>query len=347
MDNTGSKVFLGAPIFGNDPRLGYLAPQGQERLFWGIRKETNDPKKILYQLSMEYGAILSALMKMGIKFQVIMVYQWMMLPGMADFFEKVQIKISKFPELDSRVLAFPRDLAVTLPNGTVLVNSDLPLSKKMKKYKSVIHSPLGEGGRIHIRGNKAIIPERLYPEKGFIIDGIASDIKPLQKSHLQIVVLPNALFSIDAGDFRAVGVKPDDHQDRVSGLLEGKDGKLHLVVNPEIHSEGQSLARRVAIGSKDTLKIYGDLCQSAGIELHVPDKITVPYSTGFWQAKNGKVLVTSGDDEIAGIVEKIIEKENVFYTHIPICYLPVWSKAGIRCLIGEFPGWVRDLWWNC
>lgn len=346
--DTATEIFIGAPIFSNDPRAPFRAPIGQREICLAVRQETQDPKEILVKLSIEYISVLLTLKKMGISFRIIYAHSKLILPKVSDFLKKENFDFLEFPNLDVRTVTFPRDLATQLPDGTLLINSDLPRPRQVykKKKSRVIRSPYGEGGRVFIRRGIALVSERIYLEGKTDLRGDCPPVEPIEKTGLKLGFLPNATnFEIYSHQDRTIcAFEPVDHLDRIGGLLEDRNGGLHLIVDPQMHSGLRNLSEWPHLGPKETLTKYRTVCDELGIKLHVPEKLSVPASICFVQFKNNKVLMTSGDDEIETIVAEIVGRDNLFLTPVPIRYYPAWPKAGIRCLIGEFPSFVHQLW---
>ncbi|MBI3273779.1 MAG: hypothetical protein HYZ69_01410 [Candidatus Colwellbacteria bacterium] len=332
IDNT--EVFVGAPIFGNAPWLSFIAPIGQRKLYEQVRGETQEPKEITLRLGEEYGAILISLRAMGVRFKIAFAYPEMMLPQIRGFLEAEGFEFISFPKLGTQLIAFPRDLAIRLPNNIILMNSDLSGYRLRRRLdKKVLFSPYGEGGRLLARKNMALVAEKIYPD-GRVDKAVPAQPEPLLEAGLKVGLIPNPVtFGRERG---LSGLVPGDHLDSTCGLLEDADGKLHLIVDPEIYS-GWRGPYSTPEGPGITLTRYLHVCEELGIKLHIPKRLSVPASVSFVQFKSKQVLMTGGDEEVSGIVASIVGEENVFMTPIPVRYYPAWSKAGIRCLIGEFP----------
>ncbi len=332
-------VVFGAPIFGNDPRLCFAAPLGQQHLHQAVRAETADFREIGHRLAQEYGAILAALADMELPtLRVAWAQEELMQPGVRTGLDAVPQIFVRLPETDPRCVTSPRDLAVTLPDGTVLLDADLadiPLPTGQGAPR-VLRSPLGQGGRLLSRGRIALVPEWVMPEPTFQIH--LPDIEPLTQAGLTAGILPNTVnFEID-GHLR--GFVPDDHLDRIAGRLEDPNGQLHLVVPPGFAAGPTNPDFAPRWTGSQALNRYRDVCQGLGIRVHVPTPLTVPGATGFWQAPDSRVLLTGGDDAVAEVVAGIVGSDHVVRTAIPIRYYPVWSKATIHCLIGELPAFL-------
>ena len=350
------EIFFGTPIFSNNPRSIFRAPLGQKELYLQVREKTQDFREITKKLAEEYGIILLALACMGIKAKIIVAHEKMIEPNIKHALEKFSKELGhtlvKFPNIDLAVLTYPRDLATALPNGTVLINPDIHLTNrsiKEAKKANVIPSPYGEGGRILIKKSVALVNERLFMGKSLEEFEQEPPIELLKKAGLAVGLLPVVAAVISSGVSYGQTVwtyEPEDHIDRISGLLVGKDQKLHLVTATKIYGgfkTPKELVTGPAFSSEATLSRYQQVCDILGIKLHAVSKISVPCSTGFIQFADGRVLLTSGDDEVAEVVRDIIGREKVFLTETPIEFYPAQAKASIRCLIGEFPAFLPEL----
>lgn len=79
------------------------------------------------------------------------------------------------------------------------------------------------------------------------------------------------------------------------------------------------------------------ICQQLGIKLCYPEKMEVPYALNLFQSKNGRILMTGGDDSTYHTITEIVGEEMVTKTEVPIRLYPIFNNAGIGCLINEFP----------
>jgi len=344
------EVLVGAPIFGNDPRLRFVAPYGHVDLYQKVRNETQNPQEILLNLSTEYGAILQALVVLGINFRIAFAHSRLIIPGLKGILEKMGLgdRIIQVPDFDTQLVTFPRDVATRLSRDTLLINPDfdhpaLARRDKLGRKKRLLTSPYGEGGRVLSRRRTVLLTEKYFPQNPIqmtaaIIQGARAKTEIFERAGMTVGLLPNIVQAERLND-GTKGFEPEDHLDRTSGLLEDKKGGLHLITAPGIHSGWSHPLNPPRIGPERTLARYREVCQNLGIELHVPNQLTIPGSVGFIQFRNGKVLMTTGDDEVAGIVSEIVGRDQLFLTSIPIRYYPVWSNATIRCLIGELPSW--------
>ena len=341
-NSTATQVVVGTPNFGNHPNMSIRIAIGQLEQVQATRQETQDWREVAKKLMMEYCSILAALAQMKTKFLVADGFRQHLNSEMPELMTKLSAELKfqrvRLPEVSLDLTVFPRDFATQLPNGNLLVEFD---PKKIKlagnKRKQIKQSPFGVGGRVLPRCQIVLIAEQIYSET---CQPIHSDISPFQNAGLQVGQLPNAVNTEICAGIQ-VNV-PDDHLDRTSGLLEDTTGNLHLIVDPAIYSGWQNPFSPPLYGPEQTIEKYQKVCDELGIRLHVPetDRLAVAASVCFWQAENRKVLMTSGDEAVADIVTDIVGSNNLFLTSMPIRYFPSWSKAGIRCLIGELPNWL-------
>lgn len=344
-------IVVGAPIFGNDPaRLTFCAALGHQEIYERIRSETQEPKEIAKNLFMEYSAILFALQDMGISFSIAFAHQELMYAGLRERLEEEGFEFVPFPTVSAESIAFPRDFAVQLPGNLSLIDSDLSeliFPENVNGYR-VIKSPYGQGGRIHIRKQVALVHQKIFFEYGGSIAGDAPQLKPLHEAGVAVGLLPNPIRW--AYREKKWAYVPDDHIDRISGLLEDRKGNMHLIVDPHVHSGYLGPFSKPKVGPHKTIEQYKRVCATIGVKLHVPRKLSVPLSFGFMQFDTGQVLMTSGDEEVLRIVADIVGEENVFVTIVPIMHYPAWNHAGIHCLIGEIPHWIltfyKEKLWN-
>ena len=355
-DAARTQVVLGTPIFSNDPNSIFQMPLGQKDLAEPMRLQTRDPQELYRLLALEYVAIMTGLVRMRIGFQVALSHRHLIIRGLLENITTSRVPTVDFPEDDLQASAYPRDFVTWIPGRLLLVP---PYLKPQVKGVSVVKSPYAVGGRILQRQDVALVSEQFDPlediheddHMGFSLacqqvrtSGVypftAAPIQPLKQAGLRVGLLPNAIVCGQLPDGSTV-YAPDDHPDRVCGLLEDRRGKLHLIVDPLVHSGFDDVYAPPRFLPQETLRRYQEVCEGLGITLHVPVRLTIPASICFWQAPGSlKVLVTGGEIEVAGLVASIVGDENAFTTETPIAHLPAWCKAGIRCMIGEIPTWL-------
>lgn len=341
-------IVLGAPIFGNDPRLSLRAPLAEWKLYWDIWAETADPKRLTQELAMEYCAIALTLKHMGVPFRIALGRTDLVIPDFLQALREDGFKFLELPaHLDPHALLFPRDIAVCLGPIT-LINSDLdkPLLGERWATGQLILSPLGEGGRIHIRRDVALVPNIIGLKSGWNLVDPMSFTGPLVKRGFRVGLLPHNVFrELDPANDLS-GYVPEIHVDRTSAFIEDQQGKLHLIVAPGVQSGFTGITTPPQLTAEQTLECYKRVCDQLGINLHVPSKIAVPGSLNLVQFRDKRVLMTNGDEEVYGLVCGLVGDKNVFRTPIPIRRYPVQSTGGVRCLIGELPLWISAGAWK-
>jgi hypothetical protein len=165
---------------------------------------------------------------------------------------------------------------------------------------------------------------------------------PFTTHQIQVGILPPPLGCAVRKTKALYEYKPffSDHLDRVGCLLEGRDGMLHLVVDPQMCSiewfGGTTLPWKIR-GPEETFEELKVICNKLHITLCSPSKLVVPYTLNLEQFSDGRVLMTSGDNEVKELIGGIVGEENIFETPLPIRFLPVYQNAGIRCLINKAP----------
>jgi hypothetical protein len=205
----------------------------------------------------------------------------------------------------------------------------------------------GQGGRVHVRKVVALVCEQVVDNVNRAAPGViatrACDLTPLREAGLRIGMLPLQVTREEAvNGKRGYGIH--DHPDRTCGLLEDRQGNLHLVVDPILWSGYRGIRQAPKNDPLQTLKRYRAVCGQLGITMHVPSKkLTVPMAVGFVQFADGRVLMSSGDSEVYRIVASIVGSENVILTRIPIVRYPVLCRAGIHCLVTELPSVLSNL----
>lgn len=325
---------VGEPLFRpEEPRQEFIAPFGQAELCQKVLSGTRNPQIILAHLREEYLAIAGSLKVMGIDFRIVYSH-----PEEIDkkvlmlCIERLQCRLTGFDSKYRRsAVIYPRDFATVLP-GLILVNSKavrLEVSHKDDYY--LIRSPYGEGGRVLTSERTMLICERLAMEDGRLLE--PQGLEEIKRKGTRIGLLPLPACTTVSIDGISSKFSFNDHLDRVACLLHGKDGSLHLIVDPQIHS----VSWKGLCSPKETLERIRGVCEPLGIMVHWPKKLEVPYSLNLVQFPDGRVLMTSGDEAVAEVVIEIVGKEKAFGTQIPIRFLPVWAYAGIRCFTNGLP----------
>ncbi len=332
---------VGEPLFGKKFRESYYAPVGQADLAFRILHEIQSECEALQKLREEYVAIVYALTEMGINFRIIYAHEDMIdQTSLGACIQGLNCRLVGFPpEFVPPSVIYPRDFATVFPN-IILVNSKVvELQVTEAKGHQIISSPYGEGGRVLSRRKTMLVGERLILEKGDSTDP-QKEIERIRALGIKVGIIPLLLAQVFSRSKKAEKLICNDHLDRVGCLLEGKDGGLHLVVDPLICTAdwqgggGYPWIPRLPYDSIDLIKRR---CESLEIKVHYPKKMQIPYSLNLVQFSDGRVLMTAGDDPVAETVANIVGEGKIHQTPIPIELFPVLCYAGIRCLVTRSP----------
>ena len=333
---------LGTPIFDTQPKKEFLTPCSTTKLYQNIIAEIQDGKDILLKLQEEYVAIVYALKQMGIEFRIIYAHENMMdKKVLAICLERLGCRLAGFGNVFSpSVVLYPRDFGIILPK-LVLISSRVAkrIDKQNKTHKISI-SDIGEGGRTLICGDTMLVSERFIIKDGHSRPVEPSDLEEITQVGIKVGLFPLHISQRISPLGEVLSSFSADHVDRVACMIKGKDGKPNLVVDPEIKTVSwiecmgiKSLPDKPEV----TEHRIRTVCEDLGINVHYPKEIRVPYSLNLIQFHDGRVLMTGGDEPVAEVISDIVGKENVFVTPTPIRFFPVWSYAGIRCLVTEAP----------
>lgn len=330
---------VGGPAFGQVliacKKEGFFrAPAGQLELCWEVLRETQDSEAILENLSQEYFSIILGLMEMGIDFRITYckgdkTYRKMLSASAG----KLGLKLMGFPRnFPPHLVCYPRDMFTVLP-GIILVNPEIGRLKiKERSGYRILSSPYGEGGRVLLCGKTMLLSNGLIFEDNCSIH--KTELTDFEQNGMKLGFFPLSM----SGTFSLAGIGknffPSDHSDRVACLINGEDQKLHLVIDPNIFTVENTLITRTPKESLEKIKI---ICQKLGIEVHCPRKIEVPYALNLIQFPDNRILMTSGDDSITAVIAEIVGEEKITQTEVPIRYFPVYTRAGIRCLVNKAP----------
>jgi len=332
---------VGEPIFKPPSDKKRYALVSQVGLCQQVLRETQESNIVIRKLQQEYLAIIWSLKEIGISFRIIYSHE--------DKVDKQVLRtciddlgcrlVGFHPDYFPAAVAYPRDFVTVLPK-LILVNSQIASVKVGQKdnYR-ILPSFYGEGGRVLVWEKTMLACERLVLEDKHSSE--PKGLREIRQTGIKIALLPLPLsitFSISGVEEIAFF---NDHLDRVACLIQGKDGGLHLIVDPQIytadwkgHKQDPSWIRRFP---EDTIKRIKQVCEPLEIEVHCPKKLEIPYSLNLIQFPDGQVLMTSGDDSVAEVVSEIVGEDKIVKTPIPIRFFPVWTYAGIRCLVNEAP----------
>lgn len=337
---------LGRPSFGRvmSDVDNFSAPISEIESCKKVLREIKSGKDRLTKINEEYLAIFLALIGMEIDFSITFSalekeYRQQLedsLKGLRSGFgysANVEIlDISEHCPID--LASFPKDIAMTLVAHT-LVNPEVKMPKNFgnENASSVLFSPYGEGGRVLNCKDTVLISNHLtLGELRPIEKARVSDFDQM-KINLGLIPLPAAgTFSLS----KLNETFPNDHLDRIACLIEGKNGKLHLVADPKIHTYKKDENKNWIIQEpEESLKEIGKVCESLGIELHYPEAIEVPYALNLFQFEDGRILMTGGDDCVCQLISEIVGEEMMNTTEVPIQLYPIFNRAGIGCVINK------------
>jgi hypothetical protein len=330
---------LALPLIGSTP-YELRAPSGHLRQFESIWNATNRDDIRKRRLLQEYCAIAMVLSQMSLPCRVIFSSEYPATTSTVDHLATIGFQRLTLPVLGKKALLhlmYPRDLLTVLPNHQVLVSSEgdalITMSLLHSSYAPRV-SHFGEGGRLHLGNDTAITFTRYFNEDGATIMS-NSPLDELRGEGLTVVDIPEAINKCRVGqNLRSL---PQNHIDRVTGMLRDPNGKLHLIADPCMESGFIAPDSAPRSNARVTLERLGETCERSGITLHTPKKLLVPHSLGFAQFSTGEVLMTGGEREVQRMVEEIVGSEKVFVTPFPIECIPVRGLAGIHCLVTEFP----------
>ncbi len=333
---------VGEPMFKPDfERESFRTPLGQAKLSKEVAAETQDADEILERLRMEYLAIIYSLLRMGIEFRIVYAHEKLIDKALLNFcIRMLNCKMIGFgPDFFGPVMVFPRDFCSILP-GIVLMNPGVAtLTSDRKDGYALIHSPFGEGGRTLSSGKTMLVCEKVIEQDGQNRPIKNKEIVKLEKAGLRIAQLPTPFGCTIMNDV-IKSIFTNDHIDRIGALLLGKNNQLHLVIDPQLCTakwKKGGVPPWDVVGTEESIKKIGAICEPLGIKVHVPRFLSVPYSLNLIQFSDRRVLMTGGDDDVAEIVGNIVGDSNVCRTELPIKFFPVWMYGGIRCLINDAP----------
>jgi len=337
---------VGEPVCWDDcsglDREEFQVPVGQVNACLEVLTETPSTG-VADILRDEYLSIVQALVDMGIEFRIIYSHPDMVDEQMLAICHKAyRCKFCRFtPDFLPSTIMYPRDFCTVMP-GIILFNPQVQLLTERKDGYRLLSSPYGQGGRAWVAKSTMIVGERIIGENKSW-RATEDDYGAIQEEGIQVGLVPPPIGTYIKREGLTDRFYPNDHLDRVGGMLVGKDGEsLHLVVDSQIlttdyvtTSQGQE---KVPLDPATSIARIQATCDSLGVTLHIPSSpLTVPYVLNFVQFPDGRVLMTSGDAVAQQIVSSIAGKENVFTTRVPIRFLPVYTYAGIHCIVSEAP----------
>lgn len=223
--------------------------------------------------------------------------------------------------------SFPRDITVTFEK-LWLINPDVVDQDRMFGDSRILSSPLGEGGMV-LFSDRTALSCHVFTRKGKMHEA-EEFAGPLREAGINFGTLPPHMFGEERNG--EVTGRWDKHIDRVASLIVDRRGEHHLLVSRGYYSATSN----EMLEPLDTLKVVRKTCDDLGIHVHELGQLTIPQAFAVVQY-NGKVLMTSGDDGVAEVISDIVGSENIVMTEIPIEHYPAFTRASIRCLVGEFP----------
>lgn len=343
LSNQPTTIVLGAPFFGVSPSWP-LSPAGYLPEFEAIASQfgADSSKEFL----MEYCGIIDTLNTMGLPFAILGSPDKKISPPVWHCLTEI-LGVKSFVTLPHLKfcgeMLWPRDLATWLPNGTLLFNPEAIRSATARELAVKVPSKssyYGEGGRMLLSQDLAVVFSCIYEEIGGTITEDRPQPAPLHELKNEGLTIVSLLGGLHHTKFAKNGRclwSPGNHLDRFMGLLRGPDGKHHLILDPKMVSGYKDMNQPPIFNAAQTLRNYTNICAAAGIEVHVPSKLSMPLALGFVQFSTGQVLVTGGDKEVASIIAGIVGQENTYCTSVPVQTIPVHSQAGLHCLVSEWP----------
>lgn len=284
------------------------------------------------RLADEYLAIGQALKEAGEEFGIINLSLTPESGVYADIRQLSDLSVVMRQSVPGPIRMYPRDMAVIMERLWLLNEKGfLPLERRMGEVRA-ISSPLGEGGCVLYCPNTAITCEYCWTEERHEAP-VPPYAEAIAEAGVNVIMLPNPICGPLSATMRISDTGMNDHIDRVAGLLTAPDGSLHLVVDTGYYSNQDY----ETLEPPQTIRLVQERCAEFEITVHIPRRVKIPYSMGFYQAGNGKVVLTAGDEYMAELVAGIVGEDNVIPTLIPILAYPVIAKSSIRCLIGELP----------
>jgi hypothetical protein len=324
--------FVGEPLAGVDFGEEELSfPSSQADIYCEVLEESASRDLVECALRREYAAIVSALKSMDIDFMIPLLY-----PGPTDrnFLKELDCRTIHFGNILPGIMACPRDFCVVLEEAKLLLLNSRAVKEVVSENNgwSLMVSPYGEGGRVLVRDSTMIIGDTLSNISNAGVDFIV-------RTGMNIGIFPSVATTVWSRSKNApTGFKCNTHIDRVACLLRGRDKKQHLIVDPLLETVFWDESNRWVLRKPaETLDLIRQTFEPMGIKVWQPAKIEVPCSLGMVQFKDGRVLMTGGDQAVRELVCAIVGAEDVFDTGVPIKFLPLWKRAGIHCIIGEAP----------
>lgn len=328
------QYLLGTPYFNLNFKkdIPQFIPVAQYKAALTPFKKTHDRSSMVAGLKSEYRSIVKALLDLDIKFSVVDLERgdsntrrWLRSRGCSS----LQLPYEQIVHWQ----IFPRDICVYIKETDIILAHTKLFKIHFSKLNGcrIIHTGWGEGGRVILSGNHMLLG--LNPEAGKRISE-RKVISQLRDAGMKVAFIPYALFYGLSQKGEIKTLFHHSHIDLSCSLLKGKDGGIHLILDPGYRTG--PLSDTLSVGS--SLDLVRKNCAEIGIEVHVPRKpLSIPFGTAMVQFENGRVLATGGDEEVLATVADIVGSENIKVTGVPIVQYPLFGGAGLHCLITENP----------
>lgn len=324
-------------------RTEHYAPASQVGLCFDALKKFTSSNSILDRIRAEYLSVILALRQMGVDFRILYGDETLLDRGLLSMcIRHLGCKLAGASGFWLPGLLFPRDLFMTT-GSVALFNSEVTtlLSDRKDEYR-LVATPFGQGGRVLVGGDVALLPERIHKHDKASRWVEETDITPLREVGLRTAKLPQPVGAIYTRDEITDRIFFNDHLDRSHGcLLQRQDGSLHLMIDSRLIVASwpnfpEAMPWEPAF-PPDSLDIVKRACEPLGVVVHPVSGLAVPYSLNLIQFEDQRVLMTSGDEAAATAVAGIVGCDQLHLTEVPIVCYPVFAYAGIRCLVTEQP----------
>lgn len=295
----------------------FIVPYGNEAWLSGLDHELLTDSQ---GYAIEYLSIAKALKDMGVPYRVIIAHREMLnMEFVYGLLSGFGIRGFGMSEMTPDT-TYPRDIMVDF-DGEVFIN---PRANVDILNVETTESPLGEGGRILKSDRKILMADPRLLNEG---SREATQHAEALRDRFTVGYLPFPLaLDINFNTGREV-MFTQSHIDRVAALVNGSDGKDRLLLES---TYAESSSPRQGDYWPQILRT----CQELGIEPVVVEQETfsIPGRMNMVQFADGEVLMTGGEEELAGIVGEIVGTEKVHTTDVPIIRYPLLRRGGIRCI---------------
>ena len=347
-------LVVGAPIFGFTPDSYRWQPAGHEKLYQKVRSQFEsvdgitgktivDDFEAINAMIRDYCLLIYALGSAEREFTILRADDTLIRTPILGFLDKLEMDYTFVKDLGEfcQLVIYPRDLAMVMPDEqTIFVNSSGIPGRGTSScgIRKVKRSYYGEGGAILQRQQTAVVTTQWLNEQNRLTD--PTQFSMLSEAKIgQLIRLPNNLISFSLPNGQ-LGYTYEEHVDRYAGLLEATDGSLHLIIDsayPKSYELGRTEPR---VKMEEVISIIDERCTENGVVLHVLEyPLEVPLSLGFAQLNDGTVIMTTGEPQLETLVTSLVAQEKIIRVggKHPFQHIPAFAKAGIRCLLNEFP----------